>query len=185
MDKIIRGKVFVLGDNIDTDQIIPAKFLSYNPAIAEERKFFGHYALSGVPAAGSGLPEGHIPFVVGEALTSQYTVVLGGKNFGCGSSREHAPLALAEAGVKAVVAETYARIFYRNSVNGGYVVPFETASRLLDAFATGDEVEIDTASGTLSNLRTAQSFKLNSLGDVAPVIAAGGVFEYAKRHGTK
>ena len=185
MDKIIRGKVFVVGDNIDTDQIIPAKFLSYDPAKADERKFFGHFALSGVPVAQSGLPKGNIPFVVGEAFTSQYVVVLGGKNFGCGSSREHAPLALAEAGAKAVVAESYARIFYRNSVNGGYVVPFETAARLLGNFDTGDEVEIDTEAGTIRNLRTAKSYPLNPLGDVAPIIAAGGVFEYAKRHGTK
>jgi 3-isopropylmalate/(R)-2-methylmalate dehydratase small subunit len=184
MDKVIQGKVFVVGDNVDTDQIIPAKFLSYDPAIPEERKFFGHYAMSGVPLAQSGLPEGDIPFVQGEAFKSDYVVVVAGRNFGCGSSREHAPLALAQAGVKAVVAESYARIFYRNSVNGGYVIPFETPSRLVDKLATGEEVRIDAAEGVLTVTRTGASHKLAPLGDVAPIIDAGGIFEYAKRQGT-
>ena len=183
MEKIIRGKAFVVGDDIDTDQIIPAKYLSYNPAIAEERRYFGKYALSGVPLKDSGLPQGNVPFVTGEAFVSEYKVVIGGRNFGCGSSREHAPLALAEAGVRAVVAQSYARIFYRNSVNGGYVIPFETGQRLVGEVKTGDEVEIDTAASTLRNLRTGKSYPLQSLGDVGPIIAAGGVFGYARKQG--
>lgn len=183
MENIIRGKVFVLGDNIDTDQIIPAEYLSYNPADADERRYFGKYALSGVPPVQSGLPEGNIPFVVGDEFASEFTVIIAGKNFGCGSSREHAPLALAEAGVSVVVAQSYARIFYRNSVNGGYLVPFETPNRLVEKFATGDEVEIDTDAAVLKNLRTSEQFDLSSLGDVGPIIAAGGVFDYAKQEG--
>jgi 3-isopropylmalate/(R)-2-methylmalate dehydratase small subunit len=186
MDQKIKGKAYVLGDDIDTDQIIPANYLMYNPAIPDERKLFGKYALCGVPEAQAGLPAGHVPFVdqTDPANTrSIYTVVIGGRNFGCGSSREHAPLALAEAGVKAVVAEFYARIFYRNSVNGGYLVPFETAQRLVDKFQTGDDVEIDMAGGTLTNERTGQTFSLQPLGDVAPIIEAGGVFEYARKSG--
>ncbi len=185
MLQTIKGKAFVLGDDIDTDQIIPAKFLSYNPAIPEERKFFGKYALSGVPPADSGLPKGNIPFVKGESFQSEFAVVIGGRNFGCGSSREHAPLALAAAGAKAVVAQSYARIFYRNTINGAYVVPFETAQRLLDQFATGDEVEIDVRAATLANRRTGKVFKLQDLGDVRPIIEAGGIFEYAKSQGIK
>ena len=183
MENVIRGKVFVLGDNIDTDQIIPAEYLSYNPADADERRYFGKYALSGVPPTQSGLPEGNIPFVVGDGFASEFTVIIAGKNFGCGSSREHAPLALAEAGVSAVVAQSYARIFYRNSVNGGYLVPFETPNRLVEKFTTGDEVEIDTAAAVLKNLRTSEQFDLLPLGDVGPIIAAGGVFDYARQQG--
>ena len=183
MQQVIKGKAFVVGDNIDTDQVIPAEYLSYNPSLPEERKYFGKYAMSGVPLPQSGLPDGGKPFIAGEAFTSEYAVVVAGRNFGCGSSREHAPLALAEAGVRVVVAESYARIFYRNSVNGGYVVPIETPQRLADKIATGDEVEIDVAAGTMKDLRTGETFALLPLGDVGPIIAAGGVFEYARRQG--
>ncbi|HPZ98708.1 MAG TPA: 3-isopropylmalate dehydratase, partial [Phycisphaerae bacterium] len=110
-------------------------------------------------------------------------ILLTRQNFGCGSSREHAPLALAEAGIKAVVAEFYARIFYRNSVNGGYLIPFESQERLVEKFKTGDEVEIDVAGSKLLNKRTGESHTLKPLGDVAPIIEAGGVFEYAKQSG--
>jgi len=186
MESIIKGKAYVLGDDIDTDQIIPAHYLMYNPAIPEERKLFGKYALCGVPEGQDGLPDGRKPFVDQadpNNTRSAYTVVIGGKNFGCGSSREHAPLALAEAGVKAVVAEFYARIFYRNSVNGGYLIPFESTQRLVEKFRTGDEVEIDVTAGKITNKRSGESFSLNPLGDVAPIIEAGGVFEYARKAG--
>lgn len=183
MDKVIRGKVFVVGDNVDTDQIIPAEYLIYNPADSEERKFFGRYAMSGVPAAESGLPAGGVRFVADGELHSEFAVVVGGRNFGCGSSREHAPLALAEAGCGVVVAESYARIFYRNSINGGYLVPFETPSRLVDRIATGDEVELDTESGELKDLTRDEVHVLSPLGDVGAIIDAGGVFEYARRSG--
>ncbi len=183
MEQVIRGKAFVVGDNVDTDQIIPAEYLSYNPADPTERKFFGRYAMSGVPPAGSGLPGGNVAFVPEGEFKGVFAVVIAGKNFGCGSSREHAPLALAEAGARAVVAESYARIFYRNSVNGGYLVPLESPATLIDAFATGDEVEIDLAAQTIANLRTGEKFSLAPLGDVGPIIAAGGIFEYARGQG--
>lgn len=183
MDKIIRGKAFVVGDNIDTDQIIPAEFLSYNPSDANERKYFGKFAMSGVPMAQSGLPGGNTPFVGGEKFTSEFAVIIGGRNFGCGSSREHAPLAIAEAGVHVVVAEGYARIFYRNSINGGYLVPVETPHRLVDQIATGDEVEVDLSAGVIRNLTRKTQHPLSPLGDVGAIIDAGGVFEYAKKAG--
>jgi len=186
MDDVIRGKVYVLGDDIDTDQIIPAEYLVYNPAIPEERQQFGRYALSGVPIAQAGLPEGNIPFIDNSDpanTRSEYTIVVAGRNFGCGSSREHAPLALAEAGIQAVVAEFYARIFFRNAVNGGYVVPFETANRIVDFFKTGQTVEIHTQNPLLVNVDTGKEITLNPLGDIAPIIAAGGIFDYAKQSG--
>jgi 3-isopropylmalate/(R)-2-methylmalate dehydratase small subunit len=183
MQTIIIGKAYVLGDNIDTDQIIPAHYLSFNPSIAEERKFFGMYALSGVPAGQMGLPGGNARFVPEKQFRSEYAIVIGGKNFGCGSSREHAPLALAEAGVQCVIAEFYARIFYRNSINGGYLVPLESTQRLVEKIKTGDELEVNLEKGSVLNKTTGQQFDLNPLGDVLPIIEAGGVFNYAKQTG--
>jgi len=180
MERTIRGKVFVLGDDIDTDQIIPAEHLVYSLTDPEEQKAYGRYALSSVPTAQSGLPQGHIPFVAEGADTSDYAIIIGGKNFGCGSSREHAPFALRQAGVKVVVAEFYARIFFRNSVNGGYLVPYETPRRLVEEIETGHEVEISLAENTLKNLTTGKEHALNPLGDVLPILEAGDVFAYAR-----
>jgi 3-isopropylmalate/(R)-2-methylmalate dehydratase small subunit len=181
----IRGKVFVAGDNVDTDQIIPAEFLTYNPSDASERKIFGQFALSGMPPAQSGLPDGNIPFVKEGLFKSEFALIVAGRNFGCGSSREHAPLALAEAGCRAVVAESYARIFYRNSINGAYLMPLQTPARLVEQFSTGDKVELDGEAGTLTNLSTGRIFALNPLGDVAAIFEAGGIFEYAKKSGIR
>src|SRR2546421_13034576 len=89
METIISGRAYVLGDNIDTDQIIPAQYLSFNPAIAEERKYFGMYANSGVPEGQQGLPAGTTRFVPEGKFTSEYTVIIGGKNFRCGSTPHH------------------------------------------------------------------------------------------------
>jgi 3-isopropylmalate/(R)-2-methylmalate dehydratase small subunit len=183
MDNIIRGKAFVVGDNIDTDQIIPAEYLSYNPSLPEERTCFGKYAMSGVPIAQSGLPGGNVPFVQPDAFSSEFALIIGGRNFGCGSSREHAPLAIAEAGVRVVVAESYARIFYRNSINGAYLVPLETPQRLVESFVTGDMFSLDLAAGVLTNLTRDQSHELSPLGDTGEIVAAGGIFEYAKKAG--
>ncbi|MBI1369315.1 MAG: 3-isopropylmalate dehydratase [Planctomycetes bacterium] len=185
MQTSIRGKAYVLGDDIDTDQIIPAEHLIYSMTDPTERKLYGKYANIGVPAGQRGLPDGNIPFVkqVGDNSVSEYQIIIGGKNFGCGSSREHAPFALAEAGCKAVVAEFYARIFYRNCVNGGFLVPCETTQRLVSEIKTGDDVEINLADCTLTDHTTKKSYKLKELGDVQPIIAAGGVFEYAKSAG--
>jgi len=184
MQSIIEGKAFVLGDNVDTDQIIPAQYLTYNPAIPAEYKMFGKFALSGVPASQAGLPKGHIPFHdPGDDFVAPYKVIVAGRNFGCGSSREHAPIALAAAGIAAVVAEFYARIFFRNSVNGGYLIPFETPERLCDKICTGDTLRIRVEQGQLHNETTGESWPLKPLGEVAPIIAAGGIFPYAKKVG--
>ncbi len=183
METVISGKAYVLGDNIDTDQIIPAQYLAYNPSIPAERKYFGMYANSGVPESQAGLPLGHMRFVEKDEFTSQYTIIIGGKNFGCGSSREHAPLALAEAGVKCVIAEFYARIFFRNSVNGGYLLPLESVKRLVDDVRTGDELEVHVMDGYVLNKTLNERYEIRPLGDVLPIIEAGGVFNYARQAG--
>jgi 3-isopropylmalate/(R)-2-methylmalate dehydratase small subunit len=183
MQQIITGKAFVLGDNVDTDQIIPAQYLTYNPAIPAEYKMFGKYALSGVPAPQMGLPKGHVSFHTDDEYVSPYRIVVAGKNFGCGSSREHAPIALAAAGIQAVVAEFYARIFYRNAVNGGYLIPLESKKRLVDEVCTGDELTIDLSTRVLTNKTTGDTWELHPLGEVAPILEAGGIFEYAKKVG--
>jgi 3-isopropylmalate/(R)-2-methylmalate dehydratase small subunit len=185
MQTRIEGPAYVLGDNIDTDQIIPAHYLTYNPSIPAEYKMFGKFALSGVPDDQGGLPKGRIPFHTpgGDEFISPYPIIVGGKNFGCGSSREHAPIALAAAGVVAVVAEFYARIFYRNAVNGGYLVPLESKTRLIDRVCTGDRLVIDIAARTLENKTSGESFELLPLGEVGPIIEAGGLFPYARKVG--
>jgi 3-isopropylmalate/(R)-2-methylmalate dehydratase small subunit len=183
MQSTITGKAYVLGDNVDTDQIIPAQYLSFNPSIPEERKFFGMYANSGVPEAQAGLPKGNIRFVRENEFKSDYSIIIGGKNFGSGSSREHAPLALAEAGVKCVIAEFYARIFFRNSINGGYLLPLESTQRLVEKVQTGDELEVNLDQRSVTNQTRNQRYELKPVGDVLPIIEAGGVFEYAKKAG--
>ena len=183
MQAIITGKAYVLGDNVDTDQIIPAQYLTFNPAIPEEYRMFGKYALSSVPPAQAGLPKGHVPFHTEDEFVSPYKIIVAGKNFGCGSSREHAPIALNAAGIEAVVAEFYARIFFRNAVNGGYLIPFECHDRLCDNVCTGDELRLDVANGVLHNLTTGEDWRLKPLGEVAPILEAGGLFPYASKVG--
>ncbi|KAB2925101.1 MAG: 3-isopropylmalate dehydratase [Bacteroidetes bacterium] len=183
MKPIITGRAFVLGNDIDTDQIIPAAHLVYKLDDPEERKNYGRYALSGVPAAQSGLPQGNVPFVRDGEWRSGYTIIVAGKNFGCGSSREHAPFALQVAGIEAVVAESYARIFYRNAIDGAFVAPYETPDRLAQEVRTGDELTLDTAAGTLTNRTQGKEYRLNSLGDVEHILRAGGIFEYARTSG--
>ncbi|MEM1098177.1 MAG: 3-isopropylmalate dehydratase [Planctomycetota bacterium] len=180
----ITGPAFVLGDDIDTDQIIPAEYLAYNPSDDEERKFFGMYCCVGVPDKASGLPKGNLKYVEPQQFKSKYPIVIGGKNFGCGSSREHAPLAFAEAGCQVIIAEFYARIFFRNCVNGGYVLPMEAPQRLIDGdVKTGDECTVDLEANTLTNHRIGKTYQCPPLGDVKPIVDAGGVFNYARQTG--
>ncbi len=183
MKETIRGLAYVVGDAIDTDQMIPAEHLVYSLKKPDERKMYGRYAMSGIPEDGQGLPFGNRPFTEPDAYKSLYTIVVAGTNFGCGSSREHAPFALMEAGAEAVVAESFARIFYRNAIDGGFVVPFESRLKLNERIRTGDKLELDTTLGTLTNLTTGEEYLLNPLGDVADILEAGNVFEYARRAG--
>ena len=183
MSKLIQGKVFVVGNDIDTDQIIPAEHLVYSLDDPEEKRFYGRYALSGVPDEKSGLPQGGIPFTEQDKFESEFKIIIAGKNFGCGSSREHAPFALQVAGAEAVVATGYARIFFRNAVDGGFIIPYESHDELIENFSTGDQAEIDGQQSTIKNLVTGKSFSLKKLGDVVDIVDAGGIFKYAAKHG--
>lgn len=183
MKQTIKGKIFVVGDDIDTDQIIPAEHLVYSLDDPEERRFYGRFALCGVPEKESGLPQGGIPFTHPESFESDFKIIIAGKNFGCGSSREHAPFALQMAGAEAVVASGYARIFYRNAVDGGFIIPYESETPLVDHFTTGDEAEIDNQGNIIKNLTTGKSHSLKKLGSVADIVNAGGIFKYAAKNG--
>src|SRR2546429_8603920 len=125
MQDLIKVKAYVIGDNIDTDQIIPAKHLVYSLSDPEERKLYGKYAFSGVPDAAAGLPQGNVKFVPENDYRSPYRIVIGGKNFGCGSSREHAPPGPQNAGIHAGVAGTFPRVFFPNNVVRALFFAFE------------------------------------------------------------
>jgi len=182
-DNKIEGKAFVLGKNIDTDQIIPAQHLVYSLDDPEERKFYGRYALSGVPSEQSGLPEGGIPLVDEDEFESEFNIVVASSNFGCGSSREHAPAAMDIAGIEAVIAPSYARIFYRNAVDGGFLVPYESEKDLHELIETGDELSIDKDNYKLHNRTQSESYQLKPLGSVEEIVNAGGIFDYARQTG--
>ena len=183
MEQVISGRAYVLGDNIDTDQIIPAEHLVYSLSDPEEKKNYGKFALSGVPGDNAGLPEGNKLFVEEGKFESEYTIIIGGKNFGCGSSREHAPACLKIAGIQAIIAASYARIFYRNSVDGGFFIPFESSDKLIDNIRTGDNLTVNVEVGALTNNSSNQTFKLQPLGEVAEIVKAGNIFEYARKAG--
>jgi len=178
MQSVFTGPVFVVRDNIDTDQIIPAQYLNLVPTIAEEYEKLGSYALCG-------LPESLYPgrYVQDGKLDSEYPIVVAGRNFGCGSSREHAPIALGSAGCRIVLAESFARIFFRNCVATGELYPCEITERLVDSLKTGEVVTVDLDAGTVTVKATGKVFQFRPLGDVRPVVDAGGIFNYARQTG--
>ncbi|HEU5125706.1 MAG TPA: 3-isopropylmalate dehydratase [Verrucomicrobiae bacterium] len=178
MQSVFSGPVFVVRDNIDTDQIIPAQYLNLVPTIAEEYEKLGSYALCG-------LPESLYPirFVKEGQLDSDYPIVVAGRNFGCGSSREHAPIAMGSAGSKVVLAESFARIFFRNCVSTGELYPCEMTERLCDVLKTGDVVTVDLDAATVTVKETGKVYHFKPLGDVRPVVDAGGLFNYARKTG--
>ncbi|XP_050376236.1 3-isopropylmalate dehydratase small subunit 1-like [Argentina anserina] len=171
------GLCYVVGDNIDTDQIIPAEYLTLVPSNPSEYEKLGSYALCGLPASYS------TRFVDPDQTKSKFSIVIGGANFGCGSSREHAPVALGAAGVSAVVAESYARIFFRNSVATGEVYPLESETRICEECSTGDVLSIELSESRLINHTTGKEYVLKPIGDAGPVIRAGGIFAYAREAG--
>jgi 3-isopropylmalate/(R)-2-methylmalate dehydratase small subunit len=176
MARKLTSPVFVVEDNIDTDQIIPAQYLALVPTIPEEYEKLGSYAMAGLP--NDLYP---VEFIKKDSIKTEYKIIVAGKNFGCGSSREHAPIALGAAGVEAVVADSYARIFFRNSVATGELYPYETQERLVGLVKTGDIATLDFESDTIEINGAVHPLK--PMGDVRPVIEAGGIFNYARQSG--
>ena len=176
MEQPIQGRIYVVQDNIDTDQIIPAQYLNLVPTIPEEYEKLGSYALCG-------LPESLYPsrFMDQGRMKTDYSIVIAGKNFGCGSSREHAPIAMGAAGVEAVVAESYARIFFRNCVATGELYPIESCQRLCHVLKTGQTAILDLQSNVLTV--EGRKVSLKPLGEVKPVIDCGGIFNFARKNG--
>ena len=176
MKDVIHGKVYVVRDNINTDLIIPARYMT-----TMDSQILGKHAMEDLDPK-----EYPVPFLNPDK-TCDFKIIIAGKNFGCGSSREHAPIALRAAGIEAVVAYSFARIYYRNSVNGGIILPLESTKDLANQamyFKTGDEIEID-----LSGVPKIQSCDgrvvlasyIKPFGPVKEIIEAGGLTPYNKK----
>jgi 3-isopropylmalate/(R)-2-methylmalate dehydratase small subunit len=178
MQSVFKGPVYVVGDNIDTDQIIPAEFLNLIPTISEEYEKLGSRAMYG-------LPDSLYPlrFVEPGKLDSRYPILVAGRNFGCGSSREHAPIALGSAGCKVVLAESFARIFFRNSVSTGELYPCECRDRLCEILKTGDVIAVDLDQSSVTVEGSGKAYAFKPLGEVRPVVDAGGLFNFARQTG--
>lgn len=178
MQSVFTGPVYVVRDNIDTDQIISAQYLNLVPTIPEEYEKLGSHALAG-------LPDSLYPtrYVKEGQLDSDYPIVVAGRNFGCGSSREHAPIAMGSASCRVVLAESFARIFFRNCVATGELYPCEISDRLCDVLKTGDVVTVDLDKAAVTVQATGKTYPFKQLGDVRPVVDAGGIFNYARKSG--
>lgn len=159
------GRIWMLGDNVNTDVIIPGR---YN--VTTDRAQLARYCLCEV------LPEFAQQVRAGD-------VVVAGHNFGCGSSREHAPAAIQACGIQVVIARSFARIFYRNAVNIG--LPVLICEEAVLASADGQEMGVDLTRGIIANRTTGQTFQAEPLDPfVARIVAAGGIIEYIRQEGT-
>lgn len=156
MQTEITGKIIVVGNNIDTDQIYPGRFLAItNP------KEIGSHCLCGVDETiAENFPKGGI--------------VVAGTNFGCGSSREHAPIALLNMGASAVIADSFARIFFRNSINLG--LPLIVCKGISKEVEKGQTLTLDIVKGTVTVVETGKVYPCDQLGDQAmKILEAGGI----------
>lgn len=158
---VLEGKVWRYGDNIDTDVIIPARYLnSFDP-----KELASHCMVDIDETFAQKVVEGDI--------------MVGGKNFGCGSSREHAPIAIKASGVPVIVAANFARIFYRNGINIG--LPLLEIGDDVEKIKAGDKVRVDLDKGTVENLTTGEVFKSQPLpGFIQDIANAGGLVNYVK-----
>ncbi len=158
----MKGKVHKFKDNIDTDLIIPARYLNTSDP-AELAKHC--------------MEDADAEFVK-KAKAGDF--IVGGENFGCGSSREHAPIAIKAAGISAVIAKSFARIFYRNCINIG--LPILESKEAAEEIKQGDEIEVNLASGTIKNLTSDKSYKAQPFPEfMQNLINAGGLIAYIKK----
>jgi 3-isopropylmalate/(R)-2-methylmalate dehydratase small subunit len=158
----IEGKAIKFGNNVDTDVILPGKYL-----VLIDPYELAKHALEGLD---HDFPE----------KAKKGVIVVGGKNFGCGSSREQAPLALKYAGVKCVLAESFARIFFRNAINIG--LPVMECTGISDAVETGDELAVDFEAGKVENVSTGKKFQVEKLPPfILEILADGGLIENLRR----
>ncbi len=162
---LLRGRVHKYAkDNIDTDVIIPGPYLK----IMDPNELAKH--------AMEGLDREFVKKV------KKGDFILAGSNFGCGSSREHAPIALSYAGIKAVLALSFARIFYRNAVDGAYLLPIEVDEKAYNEINDGDELEIDIDSNTIKDISTNKVYDMKPFPPlIKEIIDAGGLFNYTPR----
>jgi len=155
------GTVFKYGDNVDTDVIIRARYLN-NPAPSEMAK----HCMEDID------PEFSSKVRLGD-------IVVGGYNFGCGSSREHAPMAIRAAGASCVIAKSFARIFYRNAINIGF--PILECPEACDRINAGDSVSVDFRTGVITDQTTGETFQANAFPEfIENIIDKGGLLEYLK-----
>jgi 3-isopropylmalate/(R)-2-methylmalate dehydratase small subunit len=161
MAEVLRGRAWKYGDNVDTDAIIPARYLN----VSTPEALAGH-CMEDIDAA----------FV---DKVQAGDMIVGGANFGCGSSREHAPLALKGAGVSCVIASSFARIFYRNAINIG--LPILECPEAVEVTETGQMLEVDLEQGTVTNLDTGQTFQAEPYPPfLMGIIEAGGLIPYTR-----
>ena len=156
---MIKGKAHVFKDNVDTDVIIPARYLN-----TQDKKELASHVMEDIDK----------DFVSNVRVGD---IIVARKNFGCGSSREHAPIAIKASGVSCVIAETFARIFYRNSINIG--LPIIECPEAAEAIQAGDEVEIDFDTGIITDKTQNKQFKGQAFPPfMQKIIAAGGLINY-------
>ena len=158
----MKGKVIKYEqDNIDTDVILPGPYLKLH-----EHAELAEHAMEGMD------PDFH-------SKVKNVNIIVTGKNFGCGSSREHAPIALSASGIEAILALSFARIFYRNSVDGAYLLPIEIDEKTYSSISENDELEIDTSKNEIKNITKNQSYSMKPFPDlIGKIISAGGIFKY-------
>ncbi|MBF0216246.1 MAG: 3-isopropylmalate dehydratase small subunit [Candidatus Omnitrophica bacterium] len=159
---IFKGNVFRFGDDVNTDEIIPARYMNTSdPASLAE-----HCMEDADPEFVKKKKEGDI--------------IVAGENFGCGSSREHAPIAIKAAGISCVIAKSFARIFYRNAINIGLAIL--TAPEAVDHLKTGDKVEVDAAKGEISKSGQTATYRSDIFPEfIKKIIKSGGLMEYAAK----